>query len=59
MKSKVKQTNGLAKIDVFKVDRSPETIRKAKEMFKELEGIKVPYSGVEMLKMIRKERNLT
>lgn len=58
MKSK-KQNNGVAKVDVFKVDRSPETMKKVREYFKDIENIHVPYSGVEILKMIRKEKSLT
>ena len=55
MKEK-KQANGIAKIDVYKVDRSPETIRKAKEMFKDIEHIHAPYSAVQMLKIARGQK---
>jgi len=59
MKSKIKQNNGVAKIEVFKVDRSPETMKKVKEYFKDIEHIKSRYSSVQILKMIRQEKTLT
>ncbi len=59
MKSKLKRSNGVAKIDVYKVDRDPETIKKAREMFRDVEHIKSRYSAVQILKMIRHERTLT
>ena len=59
MKIKIKQNNGIAKINVFKVDRSPETLKKVKKYFKDVEHIKSPYSAVQVLKMIRQEKTLT
>ncbi len=57
--NKVRQNNGAAKIDVYKVDRSPETMKKVRAMFKDIEHIKSRYSAVQVLKMIRHEKTLT
>lgn len=59
MKDKIKQNNGVAKIDVYKVDRSPKTMKKVREMFKDIEHIRSRYSAVQVLKMIRHEKTLT
>lgn len=37
----------------LKVDTSPRHMKKVKEFFKDIDHIKVPYSGVELLKMVR------
>ena len=42
--------------DIFKVDMSPEKMKKVREMFKDIEHINVPYSGVEIQRMVRNEK---
>ncbi|MBS3151188.1 hypothetical protein J4443_02295 [Candidatus Woesearchaeota archaeon] len=39
----------------LKVNTSPEHMKKVREFFKDIEHIKVPYSGVELLKMVREK----
>lgn len=43
-------------VDRLEVDISPEHMKKVKDYFKDIEHIKVPYSGVEILKMVRDEK---
>ncbi|MBI2105836.1 hypothetical protein HYT56_03290 [Candidatus Woesearchaeota archaeon] len=48
----------IKKEDILKIDMSPEKMKKVKEMFKDIEHIKVPYSGAEILKMVRTDTKL-
>ncbi len=43
----------------FKVDTSAGKMKKVRAYFKDIEHIKIPYSGVELQKMARTQRKIT
>ncbi|MBU2639355.1 MAG: hypothetical protein KKG75_01465 [Nanoarchaeota archaeon] len=55
MKRKHKVGNGekIPKSMIFKVDTSPEHMKKVKEHFKWVEKLKLPYSGIELQRRAR------
>lgn len=44
---------------IFKVDTSPEHMKKVKAFFKDIEHIKLPYSGVELQRRARLSKSIT
>lgn len=44
---------------IFKVDTSAEKMKRVKAYFKDIEHIKIPYSGVELQKMARANKKIT
>ena len=53
-KEKIKEFNG----KVYSVDTSPETMKKVRERFKDIENIEIPISGAKLLAKIRKEHKI-
>lgn len=46
------------KKDILKLNVSHKHMKKVREMFKEIEHITIPYSGTQLLNMVRKENGL-
>ncbi|MBI2507893.1 hypothetical protein HYV89_02970 [Candidatus Woesearchaeota archaeon] len=53
MKEKKQRFNG--EVEVYHVDISPERMKKVKERFKDIDKVRLPLTGVQLLEKIRKE----
>ena len=64
MPIKETQTNGKKRsstrvnVTAFKVDTSAGKMKKVREYFKDIEHIKLPYSGIELQKMARTQKKI-